>query len=69
MSKPPWWLHFAHIGSSVGVGIATVAGAAQFIPGPWSVAIGAVAGLATVVSHYANSGIAAASKTTLGPKG
>ena len=60
----PWWFHFAQIGHSVGVGIGAFAGAGallNFIPvyGPAiAAAVGVVAGAATVVTHYADSGIA-----------
>ena len=56
MNKP-WWLHLAQIGHSVGVGIGVVAGVARFVPGPWSIPIGVVATVASVVTHYADKGI------------
>lgn len=64
MNNVPWWYHLAVIGKSVGVGIGAFAGTAMtvsaFIPGygpAISAAVGAIAGLATVVTHYANSGV------------
>jgi hypothetical protein len=57
-SKHPWWLTLARIGHSVGVGIGVVAGVSVFLPTPMSVAFGAVASLATVVTHYADKGVA-----------
>jgi hypothetical protein len=54
----PWWLHFARLGSAVGIGVGVFAGASTLIPGPWTIPIAAVAALANVVTHYANAGIA-----------
>jgi hypothetical protein len=57
-------MHFAQLGHSVGVGIGTAGGLlmlAPFIPviGPEIALVGGlVTGLATVVTHYADKGIA-----------
>jgi hypothetical protein len=64
--KPkPWWYHLAAIGHSVGVaigaGVGTAALLSSFIPvyGPViSTAVGAIAGVATFTTHYADKGIA-----------
>lgn len=56
--KQPWWVHFAHLGASVGVGIGVLAGISQFVPGPWSIPIAVVAGVSSIVSKYANAGLA-----------
>ncbi len=58
----PWWVHLAHLGSSVGIGIGAFAGAAALIPGPWTLPIGVLAGVASIVSKYANAGLASQSK-------
>lgn len=57
--KIPWWLHFAKIGHSVGAGVAIAASVGQFIPfPPLQVALGIVATVGGIVTHYADKGIA-----------
>ena len=65
MDGQPWWYHFAVLGKSVGIGIGAGAGTAAlvtgFIPvyGPLiSGVIGSLATVASVVTHYADSGVA-----------
>ncbi len=69
MKKSPWWLTFAKVGHAVGVGVGAGAGTAALIGGVVPVygsiivpAVGVLASLATLVTHYADKGIAVASK-------
>jgi hypothetical protein len=64
--KVSWWYHFAVLGKSVGIGIGAGAGTAAMIAGFVPVygpviatAIGGLATAASVVTHYADSGIKA----------
>jgi hypothetical protein len=73
MTGQPWWYHLAVLGKSVGVGIGAGAGTAAlisgFIPvyGPIiATAIGGLASVASVVTHYAETGVdAGAPRATL----
>ncbi len=67
MKKSHWWLTFAKVGHAVGVGIGAGAGTVALLGGSVPVygpiivpAVGVLASLATLVTHYADKGIASA---------